>query len=144
MRKLTLLIVAIFGSLMLSGCSLLGEVNNTLEYANEATDHINTLSTFAEQAPQMIQDAALDANVKQDLENQLNNLIVEIEAFNNVEAPKIAEDIHQQLVSKNNVIIEEINTVLESGKIETLENTQIFNTINEVTTLLNQIEQLGL
>lgn len=144
MRKLTLLFVAVFGSLMLSACSLLGEVNNTLEYVNKATDHINTLSTFAEQAPQMLQDAALNENVKQDLENQLNNLIVEIEEFNSLEAPKIAEDIHQQLVSKNNVIIEEINTVLESGHIENLENTQIFETINEVTTLLNQIEQLGL
>ncbi|KOP82502.1 hypothetical protein AN957_13720 [Cytobacillus solani] len=145
MKKLNLLI-AVLVSLMLSGCSFLGEVNDSLDYANKATDHINTLSNFAETAPQMIQDAATNGEAKEELENQLKTLIEKMEKFNAIDPPSIAEDIHQQLVEKNEIIIEEMNQVMADGEIllDKIESTEIFTTINEITTLLNQLKELGL
>jgi hypothetical protein len=131
---------------MLSACSLLDEVNNSLDYVNEAKSYINSLSDFAEEAPQLIQDAAVDPEVKQDLENQLNTLVEDINEFNTIEAPAIAEDIHQDLVTKNEVLIDEINTAMENGELalEKLENSEIINTVNDITSLLESIEKLEL
>ncbi|WP_052947874.1 DUF6376 family protein [Aneurinibacillus tyrosinisolvens] len=145
MRKLMLLFL-ILSSMMLSACSLIEGANNSLEYVNQATEHINKLSNFAEQAPQMMKDAALNPEAKQELENQLNGLKKEIEQFNLISPPSIAKDIHQQLVDKNEVLLQEINKVVENGHLalDKLENSQLVNTINDITGLIDRIKNLGL
>lgn len=142
MRKLILIFVMIP---FLSACSFLDEVNKTLEYVNQAKDHISLLSDFGREAPQLIKDAAANPDIKTELENQLVTLKAEIEQFNNIDAPLIAKDIHQQLVNKNESIIETIDMAMENGEfaLDKLENTEIFTLINDVTTLLDQIEALG-
>lgn len=144
--KRAILIIALLMSMLLSGCSLLGEVNQSLEYVNEATEYMNQLSNFAEEVPQLIQEATVSTEAVDELETQLTNIIQQIEAFNGIEPPSIAKDIHQQLVSKNELLIEEINKVMVNGEllIDQLENSQIVETINQITTLQNQLEELGL
>ncbi|WP_373228770.1 DUF6376 family protein [Cohnella sp.] len=145
MRKLMLLLL-MFASLMLSACSLLEKANSSLEYVNQATEHINNLSDFAEQAPRMIQDASLNSEAKQELENRLNSLKKDIEHFNLTKAPSVAKDIHQQLVEKNKLLLQEINQVVDNGhlSLDKIQNSQLLNTINDVTSLINRINSLGL
>ncbi|MGM0902990.1 MAG: DUF6376 family protein [Bacillota bacterium] len=145
MRKLkALLVVSLF--MLLSGCSFLGEINESIDYVNEATTHINTLNTFAEDAPQLVQEAISDPVAKENLEAQLVSLKQDIEEFTSLnEVPTIAENIHQELVDKNELLLTEINKVLEDGQVavEKLESSQLFQTVNEITDLMNQIENLG-
>ncbi|MCR8635082.1 DUF6376 family protein [Paenibacillus radicis (ex Xue et al. 2023)] len=145
MRKWMLLFL-IISSTMLSACSLIEGASNSLDYVNQATEHINKLSKFAEQAPQMIKDAALNPEAKQELEKQLNRIKKELEQFNLINAPSIAKDIHQQLVDKNKVLLQEINKAVENGHLtlDKLQNSQIITTINDITSLLNRIKDLGL
>lgn len=144
MKKWMLLLV-ILSTMMLSACSLLEGANNSIDYVNQATQHINKLSNFAEQAPQMMKDAALNPETKQELENQLNGLKKEIEQFNLKSVPSFAKDIHQQLVAKNEVLLKEINNVVENGHLalDKLQNSQILTTINDITGLINRITNLG-
>jgi len=142
-KGIALLVVTML--MLLSGCSFLGEVNDSIDYVNEATTHINTLNAFAEEAPQLAQEAITDPEVRQDLETQLVSLKQDIEEFISLnEIPSIAEDIHQELVAKNEILLTEINKVLENGQlaVDKLENSEIFTTVNEVTSLMNQIENL--
>ncbi|MNI62904.1 hypothetical protein D3C73_1182420 [compost metagenome] len=94
----------------------------------------------------MIKDAALNPEAKQELENQLKALKERIEQFNVISAPAFAKDIHQQLVDKNKVLLQEVNKVVENGNLtlDKLENSQLVTTINDVTSLLNRISNLGL
>lgn len=144
MKKLKILfIVAVF--MLLSGCSLLGEVNDSIDYVNTTTDHIATLNAFAEEAPQLIQDAITDPQVKQELEAQLVTLKQDIEEFISLsDIPTIAESIHQELVNKNEVLLSEINQVLQNGHLalDKLENSQLITTITDITNLMNRIENL--
>ncbi|MDF2651636.1 MAG: hypothetical protein K0Q73_7441 [Paenibacillus sp.] len=144
MKKWMFLLV-ILSTMMLSACSLLEGANNSIDYVNQATQHINKLSNFAEQAPQMMKDAALNPETKQELENQLNGLKKEIEQFNLKSVPSFAKDIHQQLVEKNEVLLKEINNVVENGHLalDKLQNSQILTTINDITGLINRITNLG-
>lgn len=131
--------------LMLTGCSL-GEMNESIQYVNEATDHIHELSNFAEDAPAMIREAANDQAVKEELTNRLTSLKEEIKVFNDIEAPDMAKDIHQQLVNQNKEIMTQINQSLKGGQvaIDQLKNSQIVQTIRNATELLNRIENLGM
>ncbi len=131
--------------MLLSGCSFLNEVNDTLDYAEVTTEHIERLNTFAEEAPQLVENALSNPELVKELESQLSTLKTEIEEFIALtDIPTVAEDIHQELISKNELLLEEINKVLENGHIaiDKLENSQIFTTINDVTSLMNRIENL--
>ena len=144
MKKLIYLF-AVLIPIWLGGCSLLEEANKSLGYINEATGYLNDLNSFAADAPQLIQDAAVNAESKEELENQITSLLEEIKNFNAIEPPAIAEDIHKELVTKNEVLIEQINQLMVNGEIllEQIENTQIYTTIDEMTKFKNQLEDLG-
>ncbi|WP_019415357.1 DUF6376 family protein [Paenisporosarcina sp. TG20] len=144
MRKL-FIIGTIWGSLFLGGCNVLEEVNSSLDYANKATEHINTWNDFGQKAPQLIKGAATNEETKAELEKELNTLLEEINKFNNTEAPAIAESVHQQIVEKNEAIKEVIENAMVNGElaIEKLENSELMKLINEVTSLMNVVEKLG-
>lgn len=144
-KKIRLLLLIVL-TMSLSACSLLEEVNNSLDYVNTATNHINNLNAFAEDAPQLMEDALTNPEALKELETQLSSLKADIEEFIALEnIPAIAESIHQELVAKNEVLLAEINQVMENGElvIEQLKNSQIVTTITEVTKLLNQLENLS-
>lgn len=144
MRK-TLIVFTIFFSLLLSGCSLLEEVNQSLDYATEATEYINTWNDFGQEAPQLIQEAIGNPDVKAELEETLAVMLTEIEEFNQTEVPVIAEDIHQQVVDQSEQIKELIESNMTNGEValEKLEESQLLQKINELTELMNLLEDLG-
>ncbi|MBM7694506.1 phage-related minor tail protein [Peribacillus deserti] len=146
MRK-ALLMITITASLLLSACSSLGDVNNSLDYVNKATEHLNNLSNFAEEAPKMIQEAAVDAAVKKNLENELTSLKEELTQFNSMkDVPSMAEDLHQQLITKNEEVIAEINKLMANGQValDKLEASELIILVNDLEKLMNRIESLGL
>lgn len=143
MKKILVILTLVITAL--SGCALLEGVNDTLDYATKAKEHIEKLLTFGEEAPQMIKEAANNPEIKKELKDRLITLKEDINKFNQIDAPAIAEDIHQKIIAKNQEIEEAINKAIEDGQlaIEKLENSQLFKLINDVTSLLKQIEQLG-
>ncbi|SER67965.1 hypothetical protein SAMN04487944_10832 [Gracilibacillus ureilyticus] len=143
MKRLSIIGITI---LFLTGCSFLEDVNSSLDYAEKATTYLTELSNFAEEGPQMIEGVMNDTVTEQELEEQLLTIQSMIEDFNKVEVPAVAEEIHQNIMMKNEELLNEINTVIEDGNlvIDQLENSEIVQTINEASELLNRIENLGL
>lgn len=134
----------ITGSL-LSGCSMLGEVNETLDYANTTMSHLENLNSFAEEAPQMVQAAMTDSEMKEELEAQLVTIQQDIEEFISLtDIPEVAENIHQELVTKNEALLAEVNKVLDNGQLalDKLENSELLTTAQEVSSLMTQVEGL--
>lgn len=132
----------------LSGCSFLEEVNGTLNYVNQATDYVNEATEFANEVPAMAEQAISDTQALAELETRLLEMKQEIEAFSQLEAPSIAEELHQQVIEQNDKALEEINVFLsniENSELDPtlLENTELFTTIQELTELSDQIQQLG-
>jgi PBP1b-binding outer membrane lipoprotein LpoB len=144
MKKLKILVILAL-LMLLNGCSLLGEVNDSIDYVNTATTHIEKLNAFAKEAPQLIQNAVTNPDAKQELEAQLLTLKQDTEEFISInDVPSIAETIHQELVNKNKVLLDELNRILVNGHLalDQLENSQLLSTMNEVTNLLNRINNL--
>jgi hypothetical protein len=147
MKKGFIILSSIF-LILLSGCSLLNDAKNTITYINEATDFLGKATTFANEAPLLAQQAISDAQAAEELEIMLQNMKQDIEAFNELQAPDVAADLHQQLVDQNKVISKGIDTYLNNfkdGKLDpaVLENTEIFQTVQELSSIIDQIKQLG-
>ncbi|MGE6377922.1 DUF6376 family protein [Peribacillus muralis] len=140
--------IALLSILTLSGCSLLGEVNSSLEYAGNATEYVNTVKEFANEVPALAQDAVTNTEARQSLEKELQQMKTNIEEFNAIEPPQIAETIHEKIVASNQQLSEGIELYLnniEKGQLDpkVLEESEIMQTIDQITGLVDQIEKLG-
>ncbi|WP_067726948.1 DUF6376 family protein [Oceanobacillus damuensis] len=142
MKKImTLLII----SIALTGCSIIEETNNSLNYATEATEYFNDLSKFAEETSGLVNQSAADPAVKEELETQLLALEESIKNFNAIKAPGIAADFHQNLKEKNQQLLEITQSTIENGEVavDQLQKSGLYQTIENITELKNQIEELG-
>jgi hypothetical protein len=133
---------------LLGGCSLLNDATNTVTYIKNATDYLNKATIFATEASPLAKKAVTDPQAAGELEIMLKEMKQEIEIFNGLQAPELASDLHQQLVSQNNVIAQGIDLYLENiknGKLDpsVLENTKIFQTVQEISGVIDQIKKLG-
>lgn len=128
--------------MFLSGCGLLEETQNTFNYATEATEYLNELSTFAED----IQSYLNDGNVNvEELEYTMTELEGVVKEFNTIEVPAIAEGIHENISVQNEKLLQTIDSIQENGDIaiKELQNTEIYQTIESITNFMDQVEQLG-
>ncbi|MYL72428.1 hypothetical protein GLW00_16395 [Halobacillus litoralis] len=146
MKKSALMIL--LGASLLGGCGLIDGVNNTLSYVNEATEYANEANTFSEEVPALAERAITDPEAAQELETKLEGMKEDIQEFNDLQAPEVASDLHQKVVDQNNRALEGIEVYLsniENGQLDpkVLENTEVFQTLNELTSLLEQIQQFG-
>ncbi|WP_046174747.1 DUF6376 family protein [Domibacillus indicus] len=136
-------------AVLLSGCSLLDEANNTLTYASEMTEFLNETQEFAAEVPALLENAASDPDMAENAQNQLQSLQQDIEEIQQIEVPAVAEGVHGTLIDYSTQLESGINDVL--AKIETgqfdpealLENTELLQTVQEIQELRTNIEQLG-
>ncbi|RFA36614.1 hypothetical protein CAI16_04300 [Virgibacillus dokdonensis] len=136
MKKVTLGLLSL-SLLWLSGCALLEETTNSLNYAEEATAYVNDLNHFLEEA------STLEAD---ELRTELENLQTTITDFIDIDPPTIAEDIHEELKSRSEQLLDTTNDLMNQGEVtvEQIKNTELYRTIENIQSLQNQIEQLEL
>ncbi|MEH7331201.1 DUF6376 family protein [Neobacillus drentensis] len=134
--------------LLLTGCSLLNDAKNTVTYINEATSYLDKATAFANEAPSLAQQAVGNQEAAKQLETMLKQMKQEIQSFNQLQAPDIAVDLHQQIIDQNNKLLDGINLYLNNFKNglldpSALQNTELFQTVQDITSIINQIKQLG-
>lgn len=143
-KGLLLLILSIS---LLSGCSALDQVNQSVNYVSEATSYIDQASQFSSQLPELTQQAVVDKEARTQLVQELQQMQTQINQFSNVEAPGFAQDLHQKLIGYNETLGTEINGLIDQAQagqitLEKVNNSQIFQTIDQINGLMNQFQQL--
>jgi methyl-accepting chemotaxis protein len=146
--KIKSLVLSALMILLLSGCSLLDDAKNTISYVNDATEYFDKATAFANEAPSVAQQAVGNKQSAEELKTMLEDMKQEINAFNKLEAPEIAVDLHQQIIDQNNKLAAGIDVYLnsmENGVLDpsVLENTELFQSVQEISNILDQIKQLG-
>ena len=72
--------------------------------------------------PQVLEESTVIAEGRvAELTQQLESLKADIQEFNEVTAPKIVEDLHAQIIEKNKVLSEEIQTYLQQLKADNID-----------------------
>lgn len=131
--------------LFLSGCSLVEEVNNSLDYTEQATTFVNEATQFAGTIPDLAQEAANNLDAKEKLTEQLESMKTQIAEFNGLEAPAFAQNIHETLVGYNETLsgqIDEYRTQVENG-ITDFKNTEMAQTLSNIQETMDQIKNLA-
>lgn len=134
--------------LFLGGCSLLEGVNNTVTYVTEATNYANNVDAFVREVPALAEQAVNNEQTLVELETKLNDMKEVMGTFNELQAPKIATDLHQQIIDHNQKAKEGIDLLLndiKDGKLDpaVLENIEIFQSFQGISDVIIQIKQLG-
>ncbi|MCI2254922.1 coiled-coil domain-containing protein 22 [Domibacillus sp. PGB-M46] len=136
-------------AILLSGCSLLDQANDTLTYANDISGFLDETQQFASDIPALLENAASNPNLMEDAQEKLENMQQEIDQVQQMEAPVIAESVHEKLLDYSAQLesgLNEVNSKLENGTLDPaalLENTELLKTIQELQELRNNIEKLG-
>ncbi|WLD92767.1 DUF6376 family protein [Alkalihalobacillus sp. AL-G] len=143
-----ILAITLVSVAVLSGCSLLQGVNDSLEYVNEATDYVNKATTFAEEVPALAEQAVSDQDARVQLEERLTQMKADIQNFNELNPPGVAEDVHQTIVGYNTTLEQGIDSYLksiENGEVnpQLLEEYGILQTVNELSKTLDLLQQIG-
>ncbi|WP_411348726.1 DUF6376 family protein [Paenibacillus sp. WLX2291] len=146
MKTYMLMLVMLAG--LLSGCSALDQVNQSVNYVSEVTSYINSTSNLSQNLPELTEQALTDPQAREQLSQQLANTQSQIDNFNQLEPPAFAQDLHQQLSAYSATLGTEVNSLVDqvqAGKLTVadLNNSQIFQTVDQINGLLNQFQQLG-
>ena len=141
-----LLLILVFG--ITSACSAVEEVSNSINYIEEATDYINKISAFSNEAPPLIEKAATDPSALTQLEQKLTEMEKEIAEFNQLTPPDFAKDIHAQILEHNKTLESAIKTYSDNIKNQnfdpnTLQDSELMNQIEELSKILEQLQNMG-
>lgn len=131
--------------ILLSGCSLVEEVNNSLDYTEQATSFVSEATQFASSIPDLAQEAASNSNAMQQLTEQLDNMKTSISEFTGLEAPAFATDIHEQLTGYADTLgqqIESYKEQIQNGVTE-FKNTEMSQTLDKIQGAMDQIQSLA-
>ncbi|ASS73272.1 DUF6376 family protein [Bacillus atrophaeus] len=146
--KAVLTVLAGVSLLGAGGCGPLDNLNDGLSYANEAAGYVTEVKTLAEEAPALAEQAVTDADAKKELETQLESIQKAAAEFDKLTPPDAAADIHDTITQQNEKLQEsaaELLSMTEEGKItvEKLEETELVQSAQQISGVMNQIEKLG-
>jgi hypothetical protein len=129
---------------VLGGCST---INDSLAYVNSATGYVTKVSEFVNEAPSIAKQAVNNEQARETLETKLQGLREEIQAFNKLSPPEMASRVHEEIVKQNDKLQKEIDTYSQKLKegtvqVEAFQSSELFQTLKEVSGLLNKIQAL--
>ncbi|MFB5673728.1 DUF6376 family protein [Paenibacillus terreus] len=131
-----------------AGCGVVDSVNQSLDYANEASGFVTDISSAGTELQRLAEQAVSDPQALADLKNQLQALRDEAQQFAQTEAPAYAQSIHEEISGYAQSLSEAADSFLQRMEeqgftIEAWQQTEIAQLIQQITDLKDQINQLG-
>lgn len=142
-RGVSIILLSIM--LMTSGCGIIDQVGQTVNFATETTDYLQTLTDFGQDMNTLAEQAVTDLDKRTDLKEKLLALKEQVVHYEGLQVPDYAKDLHQSIADYNATLqqgIDQALTNIEQGR-AAFESTGIPDTINKINELLNQINQLA-
>lgn len=119
--KRILAIIACLIIAILGGCAASDGGNDLKEYTAEASQYLEKAADFAKEASLKAEEAVHDEQAKEELKSNLEEMKNEINEFSKVEAPKVADGFHKNVVEKSGVLEDKIDLYLnrlDQGKLD--------------------------
>lgn len=142
-RSVTALLLSIM--LLTAGCGIIEEAGQTLNFATETTEYLQSLTEFGQDMNALAEQAVTDLDAKTDLKERLLALKEQVINYGGLQVPDYAKDLHQSIVEYNAALqqgLDQALTNLEQGR-AVFDSTGIPDTISKINELLNQINQLA-
>lgn len=146
MKKRSIWIIGLVLMFALSGCGLISDVTNTVDYIDEASEYINMMTAFSNEGPDLFNKAVQDPAAAQDLMNRLTQMRQEMQEFNNLTPPESVQELHQQVVDANVQMIGAIDAYekgFQNGSLnpqQFIQNNELIQTIQGINKTLQELE----
>lgn len=142
------LVIILLAAAVLTGCSVFAQIDQSVNYTNEAATYVNQATEFVGKLPDMAQQAATDPEMKEKLVADLEAMKQRVVEFDALEAPAFASEVHAKLQEYNATFQQDIDQVLNGllddiPAVQAVKDSQIVQTLTEITRLLEQINNLG-
>lgn len=141
-RSVSMLLLSIM--LLTAGCGIIEEVGQTVNFATETTDYLQSLTEFGQDMNTLAEQAVTDLDARTDLKDQIVALKEQVINYEGLQVPDYAKELHQSISEYNSMLqqgLDQALTNIEQGR-AVFESTGIPDTINKINELLNQINQL--
>jgi hypothetical protein len=131
--------------LLTSGCGIMDQVGQTVNFASETTNYLQSLTDFGQDMNALAEQAMNDLDARTDLKERLLALKEQVIQYETLQVPDYAKELHQQVTAYNETLqqgLDQALTNIEQGR-AVFESTGIPDTINKINELLGQINQLA-
>ncbi|REK76993.1 DUF6376 family protein [Paenibacillus paeoniae] len=145
MKKWRISLLMALTMLIVSGCGILENVNQGINFATETTDYMNNLDSFRQEMNGLAEQALTDLDARTDLKNRLLALKNQILSYKNLEVPEYAAELHSTIVGYNDKLqqgLDQALTNIEQGR-AAFASTGLPETMNKINELLSQINALN-
>ncbi|MGM0883018.1 MAG: DUF6376 family protein [Bacillota bacterium] len=142
-RSVTMLMLSIM--LLTAGCGIIEDVGQTVNFATETTEYLQSLTDFGQDMNALAEQAMTDLDARTDLKERLLALKEQVQQYGALQVPDYAKELHQSISEYNATLqqgLDQALTNIEQGR-AVFESTGIPDTINKINELLNQINQLA-
>lgn len=131
-----------------SACSAIEEVNHSISYVGKATDYINKINTFSNEAPPLIEKAATDHTALKELDAKLTEIKAKINEFNQLTPPDFARELHIKLLEHNQALESAIELYANNIRNEDfdpkdLQDSELIHRIEKISKMLEQSQFVG-
>lgn len=143
-RRVSMLLLL---SLMLltAGCGIINEVGQTVNFATETTDYLQSLKDFGQDMNTLAEQAVTNLDARTSLVEQLQALKQQITRYEGLQVPDYAKKLHESMAEYNASLqqgLDQALTNIEQGR-AAFDSTGIPDTMNKINELLNQVIQLA-
>lgn len=126
------------------GCGLLDSVNQSVNFATETTNYMNSLTSFGQEMNGLAEQALTDLDARTDLKARLTELKEQALNYEGIQVPDYAKDLHTSIMEYNDKLqqgLDQAITNIEQGR-AAFESTGIPDTMNKINELLTQLNGL--
>ncbi|MFD0587462.1 DUF6376 family protein [Paenibacillus sp. GCM10027627] len=145
MKKIAAVLFFVMTLGLASGCGILDGAQQSVNFATETTNYMNSLTTFGQDMNGLAEQALTDIEARTDLKARLVELKEQVVQYADIQVPDYAKDLHGSIVQYNEKLqqgLDQALTNIEQGR-AAFESTGIPDTITKINDLLGQINQLG-
>jgi DNA repair ATPase RecN len=139
-------LVVFLGLFLFSGCSVIEEVNDSVNYVTTTVEYIQQVQNFANEAPQLLEEVTTDPTVLGDIEQKLTDLKNRTVEFNNLTPPEFAQEVHDSITQYSQGLETDLETILTNiteGKFDpNMFDSEVLQDLKSISELLEQVQNL--
>jgi hypothetical protein len=141
LKGLMILLASIF---IFSGCSIIQEVGNAVDYAGSVKSYVTNMVTLTGEARDLTTEGSFikDELAREQLISKLVSIKAEITTFKTLNPPDMAADLHQKMLDSSLSMEQGVDIYLEELRKDQIDPKKLLKADEHLNHALNQINSI--
>lgn len=150
-QSIKALMVLLACVLVFSGCSLVQEVTNTLDYANSVRSYVTNMVALTGEARDLTTEGSFlkDEQAREQLITKLVSIKAEITGFKTLTPPELAAELHQSMLDSSLSLEQAVDIYLEELRGDQIDptklqaaNEHLFQAQDKINSIWTEIQKI--